>query len=53
MARQHIDNRQAVASTMGKGLGVTEVAPSSLAGLAISALAAEIVERLSGLQSVA
>ncbi len=46
MARQHIGNRQAYVVTMGAGMGVTEIAPSSTAGEEIKALAAEIVERM-------
>lgn len=48
LARQLIGNRQAYAATMGVGLGVAEVAPLSLAGREISALAAEMLERTVG-----
>ena len=44
VARQSLGNRQAYAATMGAGLGVTEVAPSSLAGREMMALATEILE---------
>ncbi len=53
LAQQSIGNRQAYAATMGVGLGVMEVEPSSLAGQEINALAAEIVERHSETRLVA
>lgn len=53
MARHHLGNRQAYAATLGAGLGVAEVASASMAGQEISALAAEIIERLDGVQLVA
>lgn len=53
MARQHLGNRQAYAATLGSGLGIAEVAPSSLAGQEVSVLAAEVVERMKRFRLVA
>jgi chromosome partitioning protein len=53
MARQHIGNRQAFAATMGMGLSVAEVAPSSIAAREIDGLAKEILGRVSNLPLVA
>lgn len=53
MARQHIGNRQAFVATIGAGLGVADVAPSSLAGAEIDALASEILERMAAFRLAA
>ena len=53
MARQHIGNRQAYVATMGTGMGITEIAPSSMAGHEVAALAAEILGKITKVQLVA
>ena len=53
MARQHIGNRQAFAATLGMGLSIVEVAPSSMAAQEIDGLASEILGRISNLPLVA
>jgi chromosome partitioning protein len=53
MACQHVGNRQAYVVTMGAGLGITEIAPSSMAGRELDALAAEIVEKMNKVRLVA
>lgn len=53
MARQHMGNRQAYVVSMGAGLGVTEIAPSSVAGQEIAALALELLEKTTNARLVA
>ncbi|MEZ5935991.1 MAG: ParA family protein [Alphaproteobacteria bacterium] len=53
MARQHIGNRQAYVVTMGTGMGIAEIAPSSVAGQEMGALTAEILQRMSKVRLVA
>jgi chromosome partitioning protein len=53
MARQYVGNRQAYAATMGMGLSVIEVAPTSIAAQETDGLASEILERAADLPLVA
>lgn len=53
MARHHIGNRQAYVATMGTGMGISEIAPSSKAAHEMGVLAAEILERTSTVRLVA